>query len=125
MRPELFSIGSFTVYSYGAMMALGILVGILVAEKRAPKLGLDADHVFNMGMWGAVIGLVGAKLLYWIVELPAILEDPSLMLELGKLTTIDGKLVYGDMSDEEYVQRAAIAARRVADMVEDWRARVR
>jgi sugar phosphate isomerase/epimerase len=51
--------------------------------------------------------------------------EGTLMLELGKLTTIDGKPVYGDMNDEEYIQRAATAARQVAEMVEVWRARMR
>ena len=117
MRPELFSIGSFTVYSYGAMMALGILVGILVAEKRAPKLGLDADHVFNMGMWGAAFGLVGAKVLYWIVELPAILEDPSLMLELGNGFVVYGGIIGGIFGGWLYAYRKKIVFLKYFDLV--------
>ena len=47
--------------------------------------------------------------------------EGTLMLEIGKLSVIDGKQVYQDVTDEEYVQRAAAAARRVADMVEAYR----
>ena len=90
MKPIVFSIGSFDIYGYGLMIALGILFAIVLAEKRAPKLGLNPDHVFNIGMWGAGMGLVGAKILYWIVELPSIIEDPSLMLDIG-----NGFVVYG------------------------------
>lgn len=90
MKPILFSIGSFDIYGYGLMIALGIIAAIVLAEKRAPKLGLDPDHVFNIGMWGAGMGLVGAKILYWIVELPSIMEDPSIMLDIG-----NGFVVYG------------------------------
>ena len=90
MKPILFSIGSFDIYGYGLMIALGIIAAIVLAEKRAPKLGLNPDHVFNIGMWGAGMGLVGAKILYWIVELPSIMEDPSIMLDIG-----NGFVVYG------------------------------
>ena len=47
--------------------------------------------------------------------------EGTLMLEIGKLSAIDGKYVYGDMSDEAYVKRAADAAKRLADMVEVYR----
>ena len=90
MKPILFSIGSFDIYGYGLMIALGIIAALVLAEKRAPKLGLNPDHVFNIGMWGAGMGLVGAKILYWIVELPSIMEDPSIMLDIG-----NGFVVYG------------------------------
>ena len=42
----------------------------------------------------------------------------TLMLEIGKLSMIDGKQVYENVTEEEYVKRAAEAARRIADMVE-------
>ncbi len=45
----------------------------------------------------------------------------TLMLELGKLASLDGKQVYADMSDEEYIGRAVAAAKRLADMVEDYK----
>ncbi len=43
----------------------------------------------------------------------------TLMLEVGKLVSIDGKRVYEDLTDEEYVERAALAAQRLAVMVEN------
>lgn len=90
MRNELFSIGPFTVYGYGLMIAIGVLAAFGVAEKRAPKYGLSGDTVFSLGLWCLVGGIIGAKLMYYIVELPAIIRDPSLLLNLT-----DGFVVYG------------------------------
>ena len=90
MKPIIFSIGSFDIYGYGLMIALGVMAAVVLAEKRSPKYGLDGDHIFNIGIWAALCGLAGAKILYWIVELPSIMEDPSIMLDIG-----NGFVVYG------------------------------
>ena len=37
MKNELLTIGPFTVYGYGLMIAIGILAGCLTAEYRAGK----------------------------------------------------------------------------------------
>ena len=60
MKPELFSIGPFTVYSYGLMIAIGVIMAVVVAEKRAPRYNLNGDHIFNIAIWGVVGGVVGA-----------------------------------------------------------------
>ena len=41
------------------------------------------------------------------------------MLEVSRLVSIDGKKVYEDLSDEEYVKRAADSVRKLADMIEN------
>ena len=37
MHNELFSIGPFTVYGYGLMIAIGIITALFVAERRGKK----------------------------------------------------------------------------------------
>jgi phosphatidylglycerol:prolipoprotein diacylglycerol transferase len=95
MKPELFSIGSFTVYSYGLMMALGVISCVLVAEKRAEKLGLEKDRIFDLAVWGVIGGILGAKILYWIVEWKSIVEDPSILLDIGNGFVVYGGLIGG------------------------------
>lgn len=95
MRPELFSIGSFTVYSYGLMMAVGIITCVLVAERRAPKFGLDGERIFDLAVWGVIGGVLGAKILYWIVEWKSIAADPSLLLDIGNGFVVYGGLIGG------------------------------
>lgn len=43
MYNDLFSIGPFTVHTYGLMIAIGIIAAYLTIEHRAKKQGLDAD----------------------------------------------------------------------------------
>lgn len=68
MRAVLFEIGPITVYSYGVMLAVGVIAAVLMAEHRAPKLGLDKEQIFSLGIWCAIGGFLGAKLLYVITE---------------------------------------------------------
>lgn len=46
MKNELFSIGPFTVYGYGLMIALGVMAAWIAAEYRARKLKMKDEHVF-------------------------------------------------------------------------------
>ena len=48
MKNELLTIGPFTVYGYGLMIAIGIVAGCLTAEYRARKQGLDSEQIFPM-----------------------------------------------------------------------------
>ncbi len=90
MKNELFSIGPFTVYGYGLMIAIGIIAAYLAGEYRAKKYGLEADHVFNYVIWCVVGGFSGSKLLYFITNIKNIVENPDIMSHLA-----DGWVVYG------------------------------
>lgn len=92
MKPELFSIGPLTFYSYGLMIALGVLAAIFVTERRAKTYGLNSEKIFGLGLSCALVGVVGAKLLFIITELPAILEEPS---RLWDMLLSEGFVVYG------------------------------
>ncbi|MDD3074511.1 MAG: prolipoprotein diacylglyceryl transferase [Eubacteriales bacterium] len=60
MYPVLFEIGPLKVYSYGLMMALGILAAIFVARKIAPKIGIDSEKITDMATFAVLGGLVGS-----------------------------------------------------------------
>lgn len=91
MYNDLFSIGSFTIHTYGLMTAIGIIVAYCTAEYRARKNHLDDSKIFWLVIWCLVFGYACSKILYWITILPSIIEDPSIMLR----TLADGWVVYG------------------------------
>lgn len=91
MKNELFTIGPFTVYSYGFMIAVGVFAAWLTAEYRAKKYRADTDQIFFLVLWCLVEGLLGAKLLFWITEWKEVVADPGFILR----TMTDGFVVYG------------------------------
>ena len=81
MKNEFLTIGPFTVYGYGLMIAIGILAGCLTAEYRAGKQKLDSEQIFPMILWCLVGGFFCAKLLFWITEWKSIVQDPGFIME--------------------------------------------
>ena len=90
MRSILFELGPVKVHGYGLMIAIGVVLAFMIAEARAPKKGLNADKVFDLGIMCGIGGIVGAKLLYFITEWKTLIK--------GSLTMHDvlyGFVVYG------------------------------
>jgi phosphatidylglycerol:prolipoprotein diacylglycerol transferase len=55
-----------TLYGYGAMLCLGFLLAILVAARRARRLGQNPDIIYNAALFCFIGGLLGARLFYVI-----------------------------------------------------------
>lgn len=62
MCPRLFSIGGFSIPTYGVLLALGLLVGLKIAGRLAERSRLDPEKVANLGVSIAIAAIVGAKL---------------------------------------------------------------
>ena len=64
MHPDAFQIGSFTVPWFGVMVALGSLIGLWTASRRAMKVGIVPDKIFDVGVWLIVGGILGGRIFY-------------------------------------------------------------
>ena len=68
MHPVLFNIFSFSVPSYGMMLALSFLTGIFIAAHRAKKAGLNPDTVSDMGLYVIIAAVIGSRLYYVLLH---------------------------------------------------------
>jgi phosphatidylglycerol---prolipoprotein diacylglyceryl transferase len=64
MRPVLFHIGSFPVYSYGVMLFFAFLAGIFVARSELNRRGLDGSAIYLIASIAAITGVIGARIFY-------------------------------------------------------------
>jgi phosphatidylglycerol:prolipoprotein diacylglycerol transferase len=64
MHPTLFHIFSFPVPSYGTMLAISFLSGILIAMCFARKRGLSPEAVSDVGLYTIISAIIGARLYY-------------------------------------------------------------
>ena len=65
MFPVLFHLGPFTIYTYGVLVATGVLLGLAYARQQAPRNGLDPEKMWNLGIYTILLSLVIAKV--WLV----------------------------------------------------------
>ncbi|MXZ75967.1 MAG: prolipoprotein diacylglyceryl transferase [Gemmatimonadetes bacterium] len=66
MHPILFEIGPLTVRSYGLLLAVSFIAGILLALRRSRARGLNQNQMINMSLLIMLAGIVGARIMYVI-----------------------------------------------------------
>lgn len=66
VHPVAVQLGPITIHWYGVMVALGFLVGLWNASRRAPRAGLPAEKILDLGPWLILGGIVGGRALYVI-----------------------------------------------------------
>ena len=76
----LFTIGSFPVYSYGVMLALAFIMGILFAMKEAKRIGENPERILDLSLYVILGALIGGRLGYIIFYLDYYLKDPIKIL---------------------------------------------
>ena len=92
MYPELFRIGNFPINTYGVLLALAFLCGILIAAKLAARDGLPRERVYDLGLWILLSAIIGSKVLMLFTE-PEYREDPLRLVSLDFLRS--GGVFYG------------------------------
>lgn len=68
MHPVLVEFGFVKIFTYGMLVATGFLTAILVAASRGEKDGLDPQKIFDLCFYIMVAALLGARLMYIVVE---------------------------------------------------------
>jgi phosphatidylglycerol---prolipoprotein diacylglyceryl transferase len=63
MFPHLFTIGGYSQSTYGLLVAIAFVVAISLTGRFAKQAGLSQEAVMNLGMYCALAGIVGAKIL--------------------------------------------------------------
>ena len=86
-------IGSFILSSYTLFVSLGLLVGILVFYLEARKEKIDNDRTFFIAIAAIVGGILGAKIMVWILYFPLISKNfTNYVLILSGRTIVGGFL---------------------------------
>ena len=57
-------VASFPIFSYGFLLLIGFLSALFTAQRRAARVGVDPNLLFDMAFWVLVCGIVGARVWY-------------------------------------------------------------
>lgn len=83
-------IGPVTFHMYGLMIAVGFFMALLMTLHRGKKQKYNEDIIYGIFYCAILGGIIGARLLFYIVELPHIIENPSILWNFK-----NGYVVYG------------------------------
>ncbi len=81
MFPEFVTVGGFTVYSYGVMLATAFFTAIMLALRRARSVGIEPQVIVDISIVILIGAVVGAKLFYVIGHWSRYAADPGRLLE--------------------------------------------
>ena len=89
MFPQLFSIGPFTIHTYGLFAVLGFAGGAALAVKTGKDRGFQPRQVMDMAFAMVLWAIVGSRLLYIFMNLSHFRDHP-----LDALKVWQGGLVF-------------------------------
>ncbi|MCL1595235.1 MAG: prolipoprotein diacylglyceryl transferase [Actinomycetia bacterium] len=73
---NVLEIGPLTIYFYGILIAVGVIVAIVVSRKRYVRFGGDGEFFEKVAIWAVVIGFLGARAAYVLTHSGNFTERP-------------------------------------------------
>ncbi|HZK44420.1 MAG TPA: prolipoprotein diacylglyceryl transferase [Syntrophomonadaceae bacterium] len=95
MYPVLFKIGSFSVYAWGFMLAIAVIISIYGVGKLFEREGYDKEIVVDMVLIIVIAGIIGARIAYILVyEWTTLITNPLSLFSI-RSGGISGLIWYG------------------------------
>ncbi|HEX8984205.1 MAG TPA: prolipoprotein diacylglyceryl transferase [Bryobacteraceae bacterium] len=119
MLPQLFHIGRFFLPTYGVLVALAFVTSLWIVSRLSRRAGIDKEAAMNLGIYTVIAGMVGAKLLMILLDLPYYAQNPGELFSLATLQA--GGIFYGGLiaallTAYYYVRRTKLPGLVTADV---------
>lgn len=63
-----FHIGSKPIYWYALIILGGFVIALLHTQKSAKKRGINPENIFDIGLYGLIVGIIFARIYYVIFD---------------------------------------------------------
>lgn len=111
------NIGPVTIHMYGIMIAIGVIAAYILCEYRAKKRELDSDIIFGI-LWCTMVGgVIGSRLLYYIVSIKDIMDDISIIWNFSTGFVVYGFIIGGVASSYIYCRIKKVSAAKYFDLI--------
>ncbi len=117
MFPIVCQIGPVTVYSYGVMMAVAVMVCTFFLSRDARLLGISSEKIFDFVFWIVLSGIVGARLFFILLNFDYFVNSPweVIMVQKGGLAW-QGSLIAGTAAALIYMKRQRLPPAAFVDI---------
>lgn len=110
-------IGPITIHMYGMMIGIGFVAAYLSCCVRARKKGLSEDIVWGILLCAVLGAVTGTRLLYYLVSIPQILEDPSILWNFKNGYVVYGGIIFGVLFGYIYCRHKKVPFLKYFDLV--------
>lgn len=86
-----FSIGGITFAYYGLIIGIGMIAGLLVAQRDAKRRGQDPDVYLDFALYGVFFAILGARIYYVVFQWSYYRENLAEIINLRQ----GGLAIYG------------------------------
>ena len=94
--PKTIMIGNFGIALYGVVIAIGMMLGLVLAARIAKKSGLDPDVIWDLAAPLIIFSILGARIYYVIFMWDFYKNDPIQILNIrGGGLAIYGGIIAG------------------------------
>ncbi len=118
MFPTLLRIGPVAVHSYGTLLMLGFVAGILLARREARRLRLPQTVALDLALWLLIAGVVCARALFVALNWSDFSARPSAIVQIWREggLSFHGGLLGGVIAGLLFARRRGIPFLALADM---------
>ena len=89
--PKSFSIFGFEIAFYGMIIGIGVILGVLMAERMAKAEGMDTDIIWDFGIYAVIFSIIGARIYYVVFSWDLYRKDLLSIFNLRR----GGLAIYG------------------------------
>lgn len=118
MFPQLFHVGRFFLPTYGVLVSIGVLVGLWISVRNSQRQGIDPEKAWNLGILVVLCGILGAKILYILVDLSYYRAHPREIFSFSTMQAggvFSGGLLAALLAAAWYIRRSQMPALATCD----------
>jgi phosphatidylglycerol:prolipoprotein diacylglycerol transferase len=118
MWPKLIHYGNFFLPTYGVLVAAAFLTALWMTSKLAKAAAMNSEVVVNLGVYCALAGIVGAKVLMIVLD-PAFRTNPMEIFSLSTLQSAGifyGGLIAALITAYIYMKKSGLPVFKTADL---------
>ncbi|MBQ3969142.1 MAG: prolipoprotein diacylglyceryl transferase [Clostridia bacterium] len=93
ISPVAFTIGGFSVYWYGIIIAVGFVLAVVYGMKNAKRFNVNEDKLTNCVIVGLIAAVVGARLYFVAFSWDSFKDNPSRVFNIHE----GGLAIYGGL----------------------------
>lgn len=119
MHPIIASFGPITIYTYGLMVGIAVVIGIYFAKLQAVKKNINPDLIYDLSLYLIIGSLIGARVYYLLFFDPfSFIKDPISIIKIwqGGLA-IHGAILGGVLAGILFAKKRKISFWVLGDLI--------